>query len=88
MSFRERVKKVVSNIPKGSVLSYKEVAAIAGSPRAYRAVGTIMSNNRDPNVPCHRVIRSDGCAGGYNRGGSRQKIERLRKEGVLLRVGL
>ena len=84
MSFRERVKTVVSNIPKGSILSYKEVAAIAGSPRAYRAVGTIMSNNRDPSVPCHRVIRSDGRAGGYNQGGSRQKMERLKEEGVFL----
>ena len=84
MSFGERVKNVVLTIPKGSVLSYKEVAIIAGSPRACRAVGTIMSSNQDPSIPCHRVIRSNGRAGGYNQGGSLQKIIRLRKEGVFL----
>ena len=82
MSFSERVKKVVSNIPKGSALSYKEVAVVAGSPKAYRAVGTIMSNNRDPSVPCHRVIRSDGRAGGYNQGGINVKRDILESEGV------
>lgn len=84
MLFSEKVKKIVSTIPKGSVLSYSEVAHAAGSSRAYRAVGTIMSNNKDPNIPCHRVIRSDGRAGGYNQGGSLQKIARLREEGVFL----
>ena len=84
MLFSERAKKIVSCIPKGGVLTYKEVARLAGNPKASRAVGTIMSNNRDINVPCHRVIRSDGRAGGYNKDGSRQKIARLREEGVFL----
>ncbi|PIR98719.1 MAG: 6-O-methylguanine DNA methyltransferase [Candidatus Colwellbacteria bacterium CG10_big_fil_rev_8_21_14_0_10_41_28] len=65
MSFKERVLKVVSVIPKGRTLSYKQVAELAGSPGAYRAVGNIMSKNRDPNIPCHRVIKSDGSLGGY-----------------------
>lgn len=84
MLFSERVKKIVSRIPEGSALTYKEVARLVGNPKASRAVGTIMSNNQDINVPCHRVIRSDGRAGGYNKGGSRQKIARLREEGVFL----
>ncbi|HBY73960.1 MAG TPA: hypothetical protein DEG44_04710 [Candidatus Kerfeldbacteria bacterium] len=43
-----------------------QVAQKAGQPRAYRAVGSILSKNADPSVPCHRVIKSDGSVGGYN----------------------
>lgn len=67
-SFRERVKTVVGAIPRGGTLSYREVARRAGSPRAWRAVGNILRKNYDLAVPCHRVIRSDGAPGGYNRG--------------------
>ena len=81
-SFKRKVLAVVSAIPKGSVMSYKEVAVLAGSPNAARAVGTIMANNVDSSVPCHRVVRSDGGVGGYNRGGSVRKKEILRREGV------
>lgn len=49
-------------------MTYKEVARKAGRPRAYRAVGNILHANCDPEIPCHRVIRSDGKIGGYNRG--------------------
>lgn len=82
MSFEEKVLRVVAKIPKGKTLSYKEVAQKAGNPRAWRAVGNILNKNRDPNVPCHRVIRSDGTAGGYNRGTDRKKII-LKKEGAI-----
>ncbi|MEX0933112.1 MAG: MGMT family protein [Candidatus Paceibacterota bacterium] len=68
-------------IPSGSVLTYKEVAEKAGTPRAARAVGTIMSKNTNPTIPCHRVIRSDGRLGGYNRGGEGAKRVRLIEEG-------
>lgn len=77
--FRELVLKVVSKIPKGEALTYKEVARRAGSPRAYRAVGNILNKNFDPQIPCHRVVRSDGKAGGYNRG-AQQKRKLLTKE--------
>jgi O-6-methylguanine DNA methyltransferase len=56
------------------------VAKLAGRPRAYRAVGNILNRNRDKNIPCHRVIRSDGKPGGYNRG-ARVKKRKLRAEG-------
>ena len=79
--FKDRVLRVVEKIPKGQVLSYKQAAELAGSPRAYRAVGNIMNKNHDPKVPCHRVIRSDGKAGGYALG-SRKKTSLLKKEGV------
>lgn len=77
--FKEKVLKVVSKIPKGKTLTYKEVAKFAGSPNAYRAVGNIISKNYDPKIPCHRVIRSDGVVGGYNRG-VENKIKLLKKE--------
>ena len=59
------------------------VAERAGYPGAARAVGTVMKNNYDPTVPCHRVVRSDGRAGAYNRGGEEAKKELLRAEGAL-----
>lgn len=77
--FKDKVLDVVSKIPKGSVLTYKQVAKEAGSPKAYRAVGNILNKNYDPLIPCHRVIRSDGSTGGYNRG-TNKKIIMLRKE--------
>lgn len=79
ISFKEKVFSVVRRIPKGKTLTYKEVARKAGSPRAYRAVGNIISTNYDPKIPCHRVIRSDGGMGGYNRGIA-MKIKLLREE--------
>ena len=83
MKFKEKVLKVVSKIPKGKTMSYAEVAKAAGSPKAYRAVGNIMHNNPDPvHVPCHRVIKSDGTAGGFA-SGTEKKIALLEKEGVI-----
>ena len=79
-TFAERVRDVVRQIPKGETRSYKEVAATAGSAGAARAVGMIMKNNYDPSVPCHRVIRSDGKMGGYNRGGIDVKAKMLADE--------
>lgn len=90
-SFKEEVLRVVRDIPEGKTLTYKEVALRAGSPGAARAVGTIMANNSDKGVPCHRVIRSDGKAGGYNgirggREGSKEKADLLKREGASVRV--
>lgn len=84
ISFAERVIRVVKNIPKGSVMSYGDVAAAAGRPGAARAVGNVMMRNKDKNIPCHRVILSSGKAGGYNgllgkSGGEKERL--LRKEG-------
>ncbi len=78
--FADRVRDIVRKIPKGKVLTYKQVASLAGSPNASRAVGNIMKKNFDPKIPCHRVIRSNGSVGGYNRGGAKKKLEILRIE--------
>ena len=82
ISFRERVLKIVAQIPKGKVLTYKEVASRAGNIKASRAVGNIMASNFNPKIPCHRVIRTDGGLGGYNRG-IKNKQELLKQEGAL-----
>ncbi len=73
---------VVAKIPKGSTMSYKNVAIAAGNAKASRAVGAIMKTNFNSDIPCHRVIRSDGALGGYNRGAA-QKETRLREEGAI-----
>ncbi len=78
--FRQRVLAIVAAIPKGNVMTYGQVAAAAGSPGAARAVGNIMMGNFDPAIPCHRVIRSDGTVGDYNRGGERRKRLLLKEE--------
>ena len=83
MTFREKVLAVVRKIPKGKVMTYKQVAAKAGNSKATRAVGAIMRTNYDLKIPCHRVIRSDGSLGSYNRGGTVRKREILKREGAL-----
>ncbi len=81
--FSERVYAVVSRIPKGRTMTYKEVAEAAGSPKAWRAVGNILNKNRDfEKIPCHRVIRSDGSVGNYVLG-EVEKKRKLRMEGAL-----
>lgn len=82
-TFKERVLELVSNIPKGNVMTYSQVAAKAGNKNASRAVGNIMAGNKDKNVPCHRVVKSDGTIGHYNglQGNSKETV--LKKEGVV-----
>ena len=80
-SFDERCYDLLLKIPKGKVTTYKKMAE-ALDIKAYRAVGQAM--NRNPclvEVPCHRVVKSNGEVGGYARGSAR-KTELLREEGV------
>lgn len=80
--FAEKVFAVVKKIPKGQVLTYKQVAIKAGHPKAAQAVGNILHQNHNPKIPCHRVIRTDGQLGGYNRGAiNKRRI--LKLEGYL-----
>ena len=72
-TFKEKVLDIVRAIPAGKTMTYAQVAAVAGNPKAARAVGMIMSKNYNPEIPCHRVIRSDGTMGGYNRGGNKKE---------------
>lgn len=72
-TFADTVYAVVKKIQRGKTMTYKEVAEKAGRPLAFRAVGNILNKNFDKSIPCHRVIRSDGATGGYNRGADRKK---------------
>ena len=83
MTFADKVRAIVRKIPKGKTMTYKEVATRAGNSKAARAVGAIMRTNYDDSIPCHRVIRSDGQIGEYNRGGSLRKSAILKMEDAL-----
>ena len=82
--FQIKVWKYLITIPKGSVKTYKQVAIAIKNPKAARAVANACAKNPyAPEIPCHRVIRSDGGLGGYSgRGGIRQKLKLLRSEKV------
>lgn len=85
-SFSERVYEKLKLVPKGMITTYKELGGALGT-KAYRAVGNALrSNPYAPEVPCHRVVASDGRIGGFM--GSKigknieKKIEMLKEEGV------
>ena len=66
-SFQEKVLRACHAIPRGKTLTYQQIAARAGSPRAYRAVGNIMAKNKIPLlIPCHRVVSCGGRVGGFS----------------------
>ena len=86
MNFNQQCYEILSKIPKGNVVTYKQIAHILNT-KAYCAVGNAMANN--PNliiVPCHRVIKSDGHIGGYALGVKR-KISLLKNEGIVIKKG-
>jgi len=78
--FRLLVQRLLPEIGYGQTRTYRQVAELAGSPRAIRAVGTACATNPLPVVvPCHRVLRADGTIGGYI-GGPDAKAALLRLE--------
>lgn len=83
-SFKERVYELARRIPKGKVATYGQLAALAGSPGAARAVGDAMRTNPNiPATPCHRVVAASGALTGYSAGkGLSTKKAILLKEGV------
>lgn len=84
-AFTHRVYELLRTVPKGKVVTYGDLAAMAGSPKAARAVGMAMRNNPDaPATPCHRVVASDGSLHGYSGGdGIPTKKKMLEDEGVV-----
>jgi O-6-methylguanine DNA methyltransferase len=84
--FAKRVYETVARIPRGKVSTYGEIASMAGNPKAARAVGMLMSRNRDPKrIPCHRVVGASGALVGYAFNGTMAKREKLMAEGVAFR---
>jgi len=81
-AFQESVLRAEHSIPRGSISTYKLIAAYLGKPNGARAVGNALANNPFPLiVPCHRAIRSDRHLGGYQ-GGLEMKRALLEKEGI------
>ncbi len=72
--FEEKVYREVKKIPKGETRTYKNIAVQAGRPKAWRSVGNILNKNFNQEIPCHRIIRSDGKIGGYNRGAAKKEL--------------
>jgi len=87
MDFSNKVYSLTKKIPKGKITTYKEIAKRLHT-RAYRHVGQALKKNphsfpKGGNVPCHRVVCSDGSLGGYaGKLNSRKKINLLKKEGI------
>ena len=88
-SFRDRVFAAVARIPEGRVATYGQIAELAGSPGAARAVGNAIHTNTDPvSVPCHRVVDAQGRPGSaYGMGGPQAQLGRLAAEGVSISDG-
>ena len=84
--FQLKVWSYLKKIPRGKVKTYSEVAKAIGKPLAVRAVANAIGKNPlAPQIPCHRVIRSDGSLGGYSgKGGIKTKRLLLKKEGITL----
>ena len=81
-SFQSQCYEALKQVPSGKVISYSGLVEMVGRPQAHRAVGNAMNKNPfAPEVPCHRVVKSNGDLGGFG-GGSRLKIKRLQEEGV------
>ncbi|HYD35204.1 MAG TPA: MGMT family protein [Vitreimonas sp.] len=87
MTFRDKIYELCRQIPQGRVATYGQLAIMAGSPRAARAVGMCMQSNPDaPQTPCHRVVASDGSLHGYSAGdGIPTKKAMLITEGVIFK---
>ena len=84
--FQLKIWNLLKKIPKGTVKTYSEVARAIGKPLAVRAVANAIAKNPYPiQIPCHRVIRSDGSLGGYSGlGGVKKKKNLLKKEGIIV----
>lgn len=83
-SAARRIYEAVKRIPKGKVATYAQVAAMAGNPRMYRAVGNALHHNPDEqNIPCYRVVNSQGrLSGAFAFGGPEEQANRLRADGI------
>ena len=86
-NFQRTVWKEISKIPFGETRTYKDLAIAIGKPNSSRAVANACGKNPyAPEIPCHRVIRSDGHIGGYSgSGGKKRKKQLLEQEGLIFK---
>ena len=84
--FSSRCYSLLKRVPNGKVTTYKALAKVLGT-KAYRAVGTAMNKNPyAPEVPCHRVVKSNGEVGKFAHG-TKKKNEMLKREGIPIKGG-
>lgn len=85
----DKIYEVVRQIPKGTVATYGQVAALAGNKRWARVVGYALHVNPDPeNIPCYRVVTKEGCVSeAFAFGGENRQVELLKADGVRFREG-
>ena len=82
--FQSDCYEALKKVPKGKVITYAGLARMIGRPKAHRAVGSAMNKNPyAPQVPCHRVVKSNGDLGGFATD-IEVKIKRLQEEGVIV----
>ncbi|MCV0399933.1 MAG: MGMT family protein [Nitrosarchaeum sp.] len=87
MNLDKRIYIKLSEVPKGKITTYGELAKAVGMKNGQRAVGRIMNKNPYPVIiPCHRVVKSDGKVGGYAYG-EEIKSNMLQKEGIEIKNG-
>lgn len=80
--------ELLRKIPKRKVTTYGAIARAAGRPRAARWAGKLLAANARPDhYPCYKVIRSDGSVGRYSGGGTKEKIRRLKRDGIEIKNG-
>jgi len=79
-----KIYQKLTQVPRGKVITYKELAKSVNS-NASRFVGSCMRNNSDPvKIPCYKVVLSSGMVGNYSAGGVKTKIKLLEKDGVVI----
>lgn len=85
----DKIYEVVRQIPKGTVATYGQVAALAGNKRWARVVGYALHVNPDPeNIPCYRVVTKEGCVSeAFAFGGENRQVELLKADGIRFREG-
>lgn len=85
-SFKQKVYQKLKHVPKGKVITYKNLAKAINS-KAYRAIGNCMKTNSDPkNIPCYKVVNSNGKIGSYSApGGTKKKIALLKKDNIQIK---
>lgn len=81
---QEKTYSIVEKIPKGKTKTYKSISDSFSGKVHPRTVGSFLNKNYNPNIPCHRVVYSNGCIGGYNKGVV-EKIKKLKQEKVLIK---
>ena len=82
----QKLQRLLLQIPRGRVTTYKEIARMMNT-RGYRPIGQLLGSNPEPDrFPCFKVVKSDGSLGGYALG-EKEKIRRLKVEGIVVRNG-